>query len=134
MSNLLNFYDEGSNAISVTSVESSIELEYPVVLPSDDQSVSDFSLDEFSFSDDACSSVSLASRPLSPYRSKVCSDESDTQFSQEGTDTVLCSNYSGRRLKKVEEVSPNNLASSLLAIAAEHNAPDSLLADLLKRD
>ena len=134
LSNLFNFYDEGSNAISFTSVESSIDLEYPVALPSGDQSVSDVSLDEFFFWDDAWSSVSLASRPLSPYRSKVCTDESDTQFSQEETDTVVCSNYSGRRLKEVEEVSPNILAPSLLAIAAEHKAPDSLLADLLKRD
>ena len=91
-------------------------------------------MDEFSFSDDACSSASLALRALNPYRSEVCSDESDTQFSQEETDTVLCSNYSVRRLKEVEEVSPNNRASSLLAIAAEHNAPNSLLSDLLKRD
>ena len=134
LSNLFNFYDEGSNAISVTSVESCIELEYSVVLPSDDQSVSNISLDEFLFLDDACSSVSLASRALSPYRSDVCSVKSDIQFGQEETDSVLCSNYSARRLKEVEEVSPNNLASSLLAIAAEQIAPDSLLGDLLKRD
>ena len=86
------------------------------------------------FLDDACSSLSIALRALSPYRSEVCSDKLDTQFSQEETDTVLCSTYSGRRLKEVEEVSPKNLASSLLAIAAEHNAPNSPLSDLLKRD
>ena len=47
--------------------------------------------------------------------------------------TALCSNNIGRRLKNVEQISPNSLAYSLLAIAAEHNALDSLLSDLLKR-
>ena len=57
--------------LSVTSVESCIELEFPVVLRSVDQSISNISLDESFFSDDSGCNVSLASPALCPYRSEV---------------------------------------------------------------
>ena len=82
LSYLFKFYDEGLKAISVTSVQSCIKLEYPFVLGSDDISISGISFDKFLFSSYAYSSVPLASWALSPYRIEVCSDESNTQFGQ----------------------------------------------------
>ena len=135
LSSMIRFYDEEQSECSAAGITS------------DNTSLSTSACDRF-FESDSPTGVepdaslesefeSFHEEEESFVESERLYDYSDYSFSSEGSNQENISQSDTRqrtRITEVCEVTPVNLAASLVAIVSKHNGSDSLLADLLKRD
>ena len=133
LDSLIKFYDECSNT-SVCSENSE-----SAVLQSFEPQSSDIEVthlqnfeDSFEISDENTDEDIFESSFVE--NPGFLSHSSSSGSHQETGDLDFSKEYSAQRLNHVSDVSPANLAASLIALITKYNAPDSLLKDLLKRD
>ena len=135
LNSLIKFYDECSNTSVPSSenpesdVPSGIQLQSSdvetILLRDSDES---FENSDKNSEDESESNPSSENSAVGIYSSSLYSGLEET------IDMNIGDRFDKQPINQVSDVAPTNLVASLIALVSKHNASDSLLNDLLKRD